>query len=57
MRSRCLVVLHVSPSTSTPLFVCATLGLALWLAHGPEALAETTFSIRTTAKAATARRN
>ena len=45
MRSRCLVVSHASPSSSTPFFVCATLGLALWLGHGPAALAEATFSI------------
>ena len=45
MRSRCLVVSLASPLRRTPSFACAMLGLALWAAHGPHALAEGTFSL------------
>ncbi|ALE56158.1 MAG: YbhB/YbcL family Raf kinase inhibitor-like protein [Paraburkholderia graminis] len=45
MRLRCLVVSHASSFRRTPLVVCATLGLALGLAHGSRAQAENAFSL------------
>ncbi len=43
MRSRCLVVSLASPFRRMPSFTSAMLGLALWAAHGPHALAESAF--------------
>jgi Raf kinase inhibitor-like YbhB/YbcL family protein len=45
MRLRCLVVSHASSFRRMPLVVCATLGLALGLAHGSRAQAENAFSL------------
>ena len=45
MRLRCLVVSYALPFHRTPFFVCATLGLALWLTYGPRAFAQGTFSL------------
>ncbi|CAD6545184.1 hypothetical protein LMG28727_04411 [Paraburkholderia kirstenboschensis] len=45
MRLRCLVVSYASPFRRTPFFVCATLGLALWLAQQPRAFAQGAFSL------------
>ncbi|OAJ54256.1 phosphatidylethanolamine-binding protein [Paraburkholderia ginsengiterrae] len=45
MRSRCQVVSNALPFRRSPSFACAMLGLALWVAHGPRALAEGTFAV------------
>ncbi|MEC5407664.1 YbhB/YbcL family Raf kinase inhibitor-like protein [Paraburkholderia sp. MPAMCS5] len=45
MLLRCLAVSDVSPFRRTPLFICAALCLALWLAHGPVAFAQGAFSL------------
>lgn len=45
MRPRCLVVSLALPLYRTPLFACATLGLALFTMHSPRALAEATFTL------------
>jgi Raf kinase inhibitor-like YbhB/YbcL family protein len=45
MRLRCLVVSHASSFRRMPLVVCATLVLALGLAHGSRAQAENAFSL------------
>ena len=45
MHLRCLVVSYASPIRRTPFFVCATLGLALWLVQEPRAFAQGAFSL------------
>ncbi|MFM0307597.1 YbhB/YbcL family Raf kinase inhibitor-like protein [Paraburkholderia sp. RL17-383-BIF-A] len=45
MHSRCLVVSNASPLRRSPLFPCAMLGLALWVAHVPYAFAEGAFAL------------